>query len=99
MRTRFEWDPAKAAINLRKHGVSFETATRVFADPFALFELDRIEDGEARWQAVGAVDGFAVLLVAHSLRDRDGVEAIRIISARRANKKERRRYEEENDSI
>ncbi|MFZ1085115.1 MAG: BrnT family toxin [Terracidiphilus sp.] len=50
MKKRFEWDPAKAAANLRKHRVSFETATRVFADPNALFEQDRIADGESRWQ-------------------------------------------------
>lgn len=43
-RQRFEWDPAKADANRRKHGISFETAVRAFADPFALFEPDRIED-------------------------------------------------------
>jgi len=45
---RFEWDPSKAATNRRKHGVSFETATRVFADPNALFEQDRVDNGEMR---------------------------------------------------
>jgi uncharacterized protein len=45
---RFEWDPAKAASNLRKHGVSFDTAMRSFADPFAFTEQDRIEGGEQR---------------------------------------------------
>jgi uncharacterized DUF497 family protein len=99
MRTRFEWDPAKAAANLRKHGVSFETATRVFADPYALFEQDRIVAGESRWQAVGVVDGCVMLMAAHAVDERDGVEVIRIISARRANRQERRRYEEENGSI
>jgi uncharacterized protein len=48
MKTRFEWDPAKAVSNLRKHGVSFSAAVRVFADPFALTEQDRIKDGELR---------------------------------------------------
>ena len=48
---RFEWDGAKAALNLRKHGVSFELAARIFTDPFVLIERDRIEDGEQRWQA------------------------------------------------
>ncbi|WP_370451681.1 BrnT family toxin [Mesorhizobium sp.] len=47
---RFEWDTEKARSNLRKHGVSFETAVRVFSDPFALVEQDRVEDGEYRWQ-------------------------------------------------
>ncbi|MDD2893921.1 MAG: BrnT family toxin, partial [Halothiobacillaceae bacterium] len=42
MKTRFAWDPVKAESNLRKHRVNFETATRVFADPFALVEQDRI---------------------------------------------------------
>jgi uncharacterized DUF497 family protein len=99
MRTRFEWDHAKAAANLHKHGVSFETATRVFADPNALFEQDRIVDGELRWQAIGVVDGLLMLMVAHSVEEKNELEAIRIISARRANNMERRRYEEENGSI
>jgi len=47
---RFSWKPAKAAANMKKHSVSFETAARVFLDPFALTEQDRIEDGERRWQ-------------------------------------------------
>jgi uncharacterized DUF497 family protein len=99
MKTRFEWDPAKATANLRKHGVSFETATRVFADPHALFEQDRTVDGELRWQAIGVVDGCVMLMVAHAVQELDSVEGIRIISARRANHKERRRYEEEIGSI
>jgi hypothetical protein len=99
MKTRFEWDSVKAAANLRKYGVSFETATRVFADPNALFEQDRIVDDESRWQAVGVVDGCVMLMAAHAVQERDGVEVIRIISARRANRQERRRYEEENGSI
>ena len=99
MKTRFEWDPAKATANLRKLGVSLETASRVFADPNALFEQDRIVDGELRWQAIGVVDEMMMLLVAHVVQEQDGVEGIRIISARRANHKERRRYEEEIGSI
>lgn len=94
--TRFEWDPSKADINLAKHRVSFEIATRVFADPFALVEQDRFENGEYRWQALGLVEGYLVLLVAHTVRDdEDGGEVIRIISARRAEPKERRRYEQD----
>jgi uncharacterized DUF497 family protein len=99
MKTRFEWDPAKATANLRKHGVSFETASLVFADPNALFEQDRIVDGELRWQAIGVIDELMMLLVAHVVQEQDGAEGIRIISARRANHKERRRYEEEIGSI
>lgn len=96
MKTRFEWDPTKAASNLRKHGVSFPTAARVFSDPYALVEQDRIENGEERWQTIGVVDGIVMLLVAHTVREQDDVEVIRIISARRADRKERRRYEKEN---
>jgi uncharacterized DUF497 family protein len=48
MEIRFEWDPAKADSNLRKHGVSFETALRAFADLFALMEQDRVEGNEQR---------------------------------------------------
>jgi uncharacterized DUF497 family protein len=80
---RFEWDSAKAASNLRKHRVSFELAMRVFSDPFALSEQDRIE-------------GIVLLLVAHAVRDEGDVEVIRIISARRAERQERRRYEQAN---
>jgi uncharacterized protein len=99
-KTRFEWDEAKAKANLQKHKVSFETATRAFADPLALTEQDRIEGGEYRWQTLGLVDGVVLLLVAHTLReDRDSREVIRIVSARRADPKERRRYEEANHSI
>ena len=96
MKTRFEWDPTKAASNLRKHGVSFPTAARVFSDPYALVEQDRIENSEERWQTIGVVDGIVMLLVAHTVREQDAVEVIRIISARRADRKERRRYEKEN---
>ena len=99
MITRFEWDPAKAAINLRKHAISFDIAVRVFADPFTLTEQVRIEGGEQRWQTLGIVDGYLLLVVAHTIRDEeeDGqpIEIIRIISARAADRKERRRYEQE----
>lgn len=96
MAQRFTWDEAKAASNQRKHHVSFETAARVFADPFALSEQDRIEDGEYRWQTIGSVEGITVLLVAHTVHDaEDGTEFIHIISARRAERPERRRYEKE----
>ena len=99
MNMRFEWAPVKATGNVRKHGVSFETAVRVFADPFALSHHDRIEGGEHRWQTLGMVEGHVLLLVAHTIRedDEDGhtVEVIRIISARKAEKPERRRYEQE----
>jgi uncharacterized protein len=96
MKIRFEWDPVKAASNLRKHRVSFEIAMRVFADPFALTEQDRVEGGEYRWQTLGMVEG-CLLLVAYTIWEEDDagqpIEAVRIISARVADGKERRRYE------
>jgi uncharacterized protein len=96
MKTRFAWDPSKAAGNLRKHGVSFETAVRVFSDPCALVEQDRFENGEERWQTIGAVEGVVMLMVAHTVGEQGDIEVIRIISARRANRRERKRYEEKN---
>jgi len=96
MTIRFEWDPAKAASNLSKHRVSFELAKRVFFDPFALVEQDRIEGGERRWRTIGMVEGRVLLLVAHTVGEDDDNEVIRIMSARRAEPKERRRYEQEN---
>ena len=91
---RFEWDPAKRGSNLRKHGISFETAVRVFSDPMHVSDQDRIENGEMRWQTLGYVDGVMLLLVVHTWTDNDGVEVIRIISARQAERHERRRYEQ-----
>ena len=96
---RFEWDATKAASNLRKHGVSFELARRAFYDPWALMEQDRIEHGEYRWQCLGLVDRNLLLLVAYAYRDEEGTEVIRIISARRADRKERKRYEREDRQI
>ena len=92
---KFEWDAAKAAQNERKHGVSFELATQVFADPRHITRQDRIENYERRWQTVGAVGGIKLLLVAHLWRDEDGEECIRIISARSATPRERRQYEQQ----
>lgn len=70
------------------------------ADPFALTEQVRIEGGELRWQTLEVVQEYLLLLVAHTIRDEDEedqtIEVIRIISARAAERKERRRYEQEN---
>jgi uncharacterized protein len=89
----FDWDPKKAARNLSVHKVPFEVATWVFDDPLAIDGVDRRKDyREERSNIIGTVDN-RVLFVTYTLRN----EAIRIISARRANKKERKRYEEEAD--
>jgi uncharacterized protein len=97
---RFEWDENKNQANQRKHGISFEQAAQVFLDPLHLSIQDRVEDGELRWQTFGLAAGFVILLVAHTTTKYDEnehvVEVIRIISARRADRKERRRYEEDN---
>lgn len=93
---RFEWDPKKARTNHRKHGITFEQAASVFADPYALFEQDRIDDqtGELRWKAIGLVERMVVLVVVHTIREKNQDEVIRLISARRADRKERNRYEQ-----
>lgn len=91
----FEWDNGKAVSNFRKHGVHFEEAALVFDDPLAVSALERIENGEGRWQTVGRVGDVVLLLVAHTVRLEDSdMEVVRIISARRADRKERRRYEQ-----
>jgi|SRR5579863_4080241 len=91
---RFEWDETKARSNARKHGVRFEEAMLVFADPYALSEQDRLEGGELRWQTLGLAGGIVLLVVAHTVRNEQEHEIIRIISARKAARKERKRYDE-----
>jgi uncharacterized protein len=59
---RFEWDEAENEINRTKHGISFRTAARVFADPNSFQYPWRIVDGEERWQAIGCVEGSLFLL-------------------------------------
>jgi len=94
MKRRFEWDERKASGNLRKHGVTFAEAALVFKDPFAVLIQERIVNGEERWQTIGLSRNDLLLLVAHTLHfETEDVEVIRIISARRLNKKERQRYE------
>jgi uncharacterized DUF497 family protein len=85
----FEWDPAKADANFRRHGVSFTTAVLVFADPLVrIAEDDRFGYGEIREVAMGAVEAD-VLVVVYVERVEN---LIRIISARHATPQERRRY-------
>jgi uncharacterized DUF497 family protein len=91
----FEWDDAKDRANRRKHGVSFELATRVFSDPGAWFLPDPLERGEERWRAIGRAGEHTVLVVAYIVRLSREEELVRIISARYALKHERHRYESE----
>jgi uncharacterized protein len=86
----YVWDERKAASNFAKHNVTFEMAHGAFSDVFAIEILDERERrGEARFNLIGMADG-RLLFVTYVLRG----EAIRIISARRAEPLERRRYHE-----
>lgn len=87
---QFEWNPDKAALNLEKHGVSFQEATTVFNDPLSVTFPDPDHSvGENRYVIIG-MSGFGQLLViAHT----DRGEKLRIISARKATRQERRFYE------
>ena len=88
---RFEWDPRKAVINLRKHRVSFEEATTALQDPLSAtaFDPDHSVD-ENRFITFGISNRGRLLLVAHS----EESDVIRIISARLVSKNERKIYEE-----
>jgi uncharacterized DUF497 family protein len=86
---RCEWDAAKADRNARKHGVRFEEAATVFSDPLGLIIEDESHLENAR--IIGESLAARILLVVFIERDRD---VVRSISARRATRHERRRYEE-----
>ena len=84
---RFEWDENKAAINLKKHKVRFESAAKVFQDENKMTQRDEKHSiEEDRWITIGKVRG--VLVVVHTQRE----ENIRIITARKANKAEEAKY-------
>jgi len=102
MQLLFQWDEVKAEKNLRKHRVDFETASQVFFDPLARIKRDRTVDGEVRWQALGMVNDQTVLVVVHTVADCPAdaetemdAATIRIISARKADRKERKEYEQD----
>ncbi|MBI5965161.1 MAG: BrnT family toxin [Chloroflexi bacterium] len=89
----FEWDPRKAEINLRKHGVSFAEAGTVFGDHLAITVPDPDHsNNEDRYITIGWSDRRRLLMVSHT----DRGNRIRIISARELTKVERKEYEEEN---
>jgi hypothetical protein len=84
---QFEWDQPKATANLRKHGVSFEEAQSVFYDEFAIqFYDDEHSKEEERFLLLGMSDTARLLLVCHC--EREAGDLIRIISARKATKRE-----------
>jgi uncharacterized DUF497 family protein len=89
---RFKWDPKKAASNLLKHGVTFEEAQTVFADPLAIdIEDPAHSEHEQRFAIVGSSAVQQLIIVAFAEPEEN---SIRIISARRATPRERRRYEQ-----
>jgi uncharacterized DUF497 family protein len=91
---KFEWDPLKEKINIKKHKVSFEEAAYVFADKHALslFDSEHSEE-EERWILLGKSLKAMILVVVHTFREKDGTETVRIISARKATKNEQKVYE------
>jgi uncharacterized DUF497 family protein len=91
---RFVWDETKNRANKAKHGVGFELAQLVFDDPLHLGVPDRHEHGEERWQTIGLVGPVLLLLVIHTYVEQNGEEIIRLVSARKATRRERALYEE-----
>ncbi len=91
---RFEWDEAKNVTNQKKHGISFDTAVLVFDDPNMVQFIERIENGEERWHAIGYAPGslFLILTVVHTWNERNHV--VRIISARHASNAEMKTYDQ-----
>jgi len=91
MSIHFDWDPAKNVINIRKHKVSFEEASTVFLDEGALLIADPDHsDEEDRFILLGLSSTLRLLIVCHCYRSKGGV--IRIISAQKADRKERQEY-------
>jgi uncharacterized DUF497 family protein len=89
----FQWNNSKAETNVRAHGVSFEWATTVFKDSFGIEIVDNRQDyGEVRLILIGMADGETLLYIVYTERS----NYIRIISARRATKRERQYYYEQN---
>jgi hypothetical protein len=95
LRLNFEWDPNKARDNARKHKVTFERAAKVFLDAFqiSIFDDEHSED-EERWITTGKNGNEILLVVIHTFSEiSDQERTIRIISARKATKKEKKQYE------
>lgn len=91
IKSKFEWDEKKASLNIKNHGVSFETAQTVFNDPLArIFDDELHSFGERREIIIGHDYNYQLLLVCFT--EKSGI--IRIISARLATKRERQNYEE-----
>jgi uncharacterized protein len=91
---RFEWDENKNNINRIKHGIAFEIAMLVFDDPFHITDQARWGGNEERWLTIGSVEGIITVTVIHTNRGQPPDDGIRIISARRASRRERTFYEQ-----
>jgi uncharacterized DUF497 family protein len=89
---RIEWDRAKNEINQARHGIDFETAQLVFDDPCCVTFVERVTDGEERWQAIGSIENIIILVVVHTYREEVSDEVVRIISACPATRRERKLY-------
>ena len=89
---RFEWESEKAATNLRKHGIAFETVCEVFFDPFLRMLDPENLDGQIREAIIGLTMNWKLIYVIYTMRKGD---IFRIISARSVTKYERRLYEEQ----
>ena len=89
MHMDIEWDSDKASSNLKKHGVGFEEATSALLDPSALAQEDSESVQEARWILIGTSAKGRLLTVVYTLRN---AERIRLISARKATRKEAEHY-------
>ena len=92
---QFEWDPSKAQRNVREHKVTFEEAVEVFSDLDALSQYDtEHSNGEDRWITLGMDQAGRLLVVCHTFQEITKVRArVRIFSARKATRGERRSYE------
>ena len=90
---KFEWDSEKEKVNISKHGITFEQASYVFADPFALNKYDdEYSIEEDRWVLLGKSIGEVLLVVVHTFKDDEDIEYVRIISARKATNNEQQSY-------
>lgn len=96
MQFNFEWDPDKAKLNRQKHKVSFELAATIFSDPTSLTIYDEEHsESEDRWITIGISQNGNLLVVIHAFNEIDNETAnIRIISARKATKRELKQYKE-----
>jgi uncharacterized protein len=93
----FEWDPIKARDNLDKHGVAFDEAATVFRDfkALSIFDPDHSSETEDRWVTMGISEKGRLLIVIHTFREEDtDAVTIRIISSRKATRKETKAYGE-----